>query len=52
MVATGEGQQALEDREPGAGDEDAERRQQRPEVSLLAVAELVVIVGRAFRLAQ
>jgi hypothetical protein len=46
VVAAGEGQQALEYREPGSGDEDAERRQQRPEVSFLAVPELVVSVSR------
>ena len=32
---------ALEDRESGAGDEDAERGQQRPEVPFLTVAERV-----------
>ena len=52
VVAARKGQQALEDREPASGDEDAERRQQRPEVPLLTVAEWVVPVGRAFRLAQ
>jgi hypothetical protein len=31
----------LEDRESGAGDEDAERGQQRPEVPFLTVAERV-----------
>jgi hypothetical protein len=46
VVAAGEGQQALEDREPGSGDEDGRTRQQRPEVSFLAVPELVVSVSR------
>ena len=46
-MAAGQGQQALEDREPGPGDEDAERGQQRPEVPFLTVAELVVRVGGA-----
>ena len=51
-MAAGERQQALEDREPGSGDEDAERRQQRPEISFLAMTERVVMVSRAVRLAQ
>jgi hypothetical protein len=51
-VAASEGQQALEDREPASGDEDAKGRQQRPEVPVLTVAERVVAVGWAFRLVQ
>src|SRR5262249_62210050 len=35
----------LEDREPAAGDEDAEGREQRPEVAFLAVPEGVAGIG-------
>src|SRR6185437_9783174 len=36
---------SLEYREPGAGDEDAEGREQRPEVTLLAVPERMLGIG-------
>src|SRR5262249_57960717 len=36
---------SLEYREPGAGDEDAEGREQRPEVALLAIPEGVLGIG-------
>jgi hypothetical protein len=52
VLSAGEGQDALEDREPGPGDEDAERGEEGPEVPFLAVAERVVAARRPVRLAQ
>ena len=47
-----EREKSLADREPGAGDKDPERREQRPEIPLLAIAERMPGVGRAFAPAQ
>jgi hypothetical protein len=47
-----EREQSLKDRESRTRDEDPERGEQRPEVPLLAVAERMPGVGRAFAPAQ
>ncbi len=47
VLVAGQREYALEDGESRAGDEDAERREQRPEVPLLAVPERVLAGRRA-----